>query len=211
MVQKRSYRSQRVNCKLTSDGYTMQGVLQLRLTDGGSKNTQTTNILTTNQTPKSVTINKQRTSIWNNTGTSSVSSFLTTASGIAPYKKSGLLSEMKLCSNVVGIFARIILLFLTRLQVPGLVPLDSCRKSALFWCIYVSGAPTRYPSLPRDNSFLMCKNKGILTATKSLQTLSSNRNDKDAQRYLGPGTPYISPRWFFWICCVPKPIFVARH
>ena len=36
-----------------------------------------------------------------------------------------------------------------------------------------------YPNLPWDNSFLMCKNKGVRRASKSSQTHSSNRNEKD--------------------------------
>jgi len=40
----------------------------------------------------------------------------------------------------------------------------------------------------------VCENKGIRPVIKSLPPQSSNRNLKDAQRLLEPGTPVISPR-----------------
>jgi len=46
--------------------------------------------------------------------------------------------------------------------------------------------------LALDNLFLMCENLEIRPATTSSQTQSSNRNEKDVQCYLEPGTPNIS-------------------
>jgi len=41
-----------------------------------------------------------------------------------------------------------------------------------------------YANLPWISSLLICKNQGICPATKSSQTQSSNRNEKDAQHSL---------------------------
>lgn len=75
---------------------------------------------------------------------------------------------------------------------------------------HTSGASMSHPSLPWDNSFLLCESRGIRAANKCSQTQTSNRNEKDPQRYLQPGTPNISTRWFFWTCFVPETCFLLR-
>jgi len=62
---------------------------------------------------------------------------------------------------------------------------------------------------PRTIRF-WCGSLGNRPATKSSPTKSSNRHEKDAQRYLEPDTPNINPRWFFWTCSVTKMFFCGE-
>ena len=61
-------------------------------------------------------------------------------------------------------------------------------------------------NVPWDNSLLMCKKWGSRPATIWL-TQSFNRNEKDAQSHLKPGTPNIRPGSFFCICFMPHMCF----
>ena len=47
---------------------------------------------------------------------------------------------------------------------------------------------------------------GFVQSQKLSQTQNSNRNPKDAQRYLEPGTPNVSPRSLSWTRLVNKTV-----
>ena len=58
--------------------------------------------------------------------------------------------------------------------------------------------------------FVICENRGIRPATKSSQTQSSNRNEKDAQPHLEPGTQNKQPEMTFLDLLRTKHVFCGE-
>ena len=67
-----------------------------------------------------------------------------------------------------------------------------------------------YPNLPWDNSFLICKNRGVRHATSSSQTQRYNRNKQKRATLFGAGYTKYQPEMVFLDLFVAKTCFCAE-